>query len=123
MKPFPIGGLVPWGTGKVLPILRRRQDSKYHWVYDLQGVGNMDHDTILTMIEACAVYTVGQFVVFPKMRALEVMLRHWSFKQGDVRYLIGNPRMKMSGDRWFWQAYILKHRLAEGEEEDLESVF
>lgn len=125
MKPFPINGLVPWGQHQCKAVLRRRKDPKFHWVYDLVGVSNADHQMLLEGIQARAVYKVGQVVVFPRVGALEVLERTWSFKKGDVRYLIGNPRVKMGGARWFTQAYILKHRSAadDGDVVTLEDVY
>ena len=55
------------------------------------------------MIAARAAYRVGHLVILPRMRGFEVMLRQWAFKKGDVLYLIGNPRLKMSGERWYDQ--------------------
>jgi hypothetical protein len=124
MKPFPINGLVPWGV-QCKPVLRRRMDPKFHWVYDLAGVSNVDHQTLMECITERAAYQVGQKVAFPRMRALEVMQRRWSFSKGDVRYFIGNPRLKMGGGRWFTQTYLLKHRSADddGEVVTLEDVY
>jgi hypothetical protein len=106
-------------------VLRRRMHPKFHWVYDLVGVSNVDHETLMEGIAARAAYKVGQVVVFPRVRALEVFERTWSFKKGDVRYLIGNPRVKMGGARWFTQTYILKHRSNAADEEEirLEDVY
>ena len=39
--------------------------------------------------------------------------------KGDVVHLIGNPRLKMSGERWFDQRYILKHRCSDEGMEDM----
>jgi len=124
MKPFPINGLVPWGV-QCRAVLRRRSDPKFHWVYDLVGVSNVDHQTLLECIAERAAYKVGQVVVFPRVRKLEVLDRRWSFTKGDVRYLIGNPRQKMGGARWFTQTYILKHRSAadDGDVVTLEDVY
>jgi hypothetical protein len=125
MKPFPIGGLIPW-NGSTVKILRhfKRDGLDY---YDLQGMSNFEHAMLLRSIQAAAKFQVGDTVKRPKYRMLTVMARKWSFKVGDVLYLLGDPRVKMGSTRWVEQSWIVKQQRlfdqAEKRDADLEDAF